>query len=333
MPCYHPIDAWYSKEVNPSGKRSLVFDRNKAKHIGAQVRIPCGQCIGCRLERSRQWAMRCVHESELYSDNCFITLTYDDDHLPDDQSLHFVDFQKFMKRLRKHYSSQKIRFFHCGEYGELCSNCGKPSPYLKIQDKCKCGNWEPTFGRPHYHACLFGFDFDDKVLWSTRNGNRLYTSDTLNKVWGKGYCVVGDVTFESAAYVARYIMKKITGTKKEEHYVGLSEEYTTMSRRPGIGAGWYEEFKADVFPSDFLIVKGVKVKPPKFYGTMLEREDVVAFERVKDVRQGNIDYVYNALGRLAGNPLTTRDNDWRRLAVKEGVKKEKIKALSRSIEY
>ena len=103
--------------------------------------------------------------------------------------------------------TQGVRFFHCGEYGELLY-------------------------RPHYHACLFGFDFSDKVLWSTRGGVRLYRSKILEKLWTFGFSTIGDVTFESAAYVARYCTKKITGDKADEHYNGRSPEYVTMSRPP-----------------------------------------------------------------------------------------------------
>ena len=151
--------------------------------------VPCGQCIGCRLERSRQWAIRCVHEASLHTDNCFITLTYSPDCLPSDGSLNHDDFQKFFKRLRKHIAPKKIRYYMCGEYGE------------DLQQPSK-------LGRPHFHACLFGLDFDDKQLYIVRDDVKLYTSATLEKIWGKGFVTIGDVTFESAAYVARYIAKK-----------------------------------------------------------------------------------------------------------------------------
>lgn len=104
MPCYRPITAWYSREVNRSGKRSLVFSPRKAEQQDDPIQISCGQCIGCRLERSRQWAVRCLHEASLYEDNCFITLTFDDNHLfkrNNPASLDIRDFQLFMKRLRK----------------------------------------------------------------------------------------------------------------------------------------------------------------------------------------------------------------------------------------
>ena len=237
MPCFSPLSGCYSSIVNPSGKRSVVFEVSKADISKGIVQVPCGRCIGCRLERSRQWAVRCVHEAQLHKDNCFITLTYSPENVPKDSSLHLEHFQKFMKRLRKYIftevqkvnflismmsvdtgrvigyvPSQGVRFFHCGEYGELLS-------------------------RPHYHACLFGFDFSDKVLWSTRGGVRLYRSKVLEKLWTFGFSTIGDVTFESAAYVARYCTKKITGDEADKHYNGRSPEYVTMSRRPCIVTG------------------------------------------------------------------------------------------------
>lgn len=155
---------------------------NKLNH--PELRLPCGQCVGCRLERSRQWALRCVHEASLHDSNLFVTLTYDDEHLPEFNSLYYPDFQKFMKRLRKKFSRENIRFYMCGEYGE-------------------------TTLRPHYHVILFNFDLPDRRLYRrSHSGDHLFTSEILTKIWGKGFCPFGNVTFQSAAYTARYIMKK-----------------------------------------------------------------------------------------------------------------------------
>ena len=142
MPCYNPLKGYRSRTLNASGKRSIVFNLREG-YVDQPIEVPCGQCIGCRLERSRQWAVRCVHEASLYKNNCFVTLTYSDDKLPSDGSLHFDHFQKFMKRLRRFYDDSRIRFFHCGEYGE-------------------------QYSRPHYHCCLFNFDFVDKKFWKKR---------------------------------------------------------------------------------------------------------------------------------------------------------------------
>ena len=147
MTCYHPLTAYWA--ISKNGDRSITFDINKSCGSGAVIKLPCGQCVGCRLERSRQWAVRCMHEASLYKRNCFITLTYSNEYLPPNMSLVKSDFQKFMKRLRKRCGSS-VRYYYCGEYGE-------------------------NFGRPHYHAILFGFDFKDKVYWrQNTNGDRCY---------------------------------------------------------------------------------------------------------------------------------------------------------------
>ena len=188
MPCYHPLSAFQCVDG------SIVFYESKRHDTVKSLFLPCGQCVGCRLERSRQWAIRCMHEAQMHEKNCFITLTYDDAHLPGDRSLHYRDFQLFIKRLRKRYPGRRIRYYMAGEYGE-------------------------NFGRPHWHACLFGIDFDDKSLWKRTSANSLlYRSADLELLWPFGYSSIGDVTFESAAYVARYIMKKVTGKNADQHY-------------------------------------------------------------------------------------------------------------------
>ena len=267
MPCYSLLSAWRSATRGVSGKQKITFDRRLG--VGFELKLPCGQCRGCRLERSRQWAMRCVHEASLWERNCFITLTYDEGHLPDDGSLNKKHFQDFMKRLRSRFSGQRIRFYHCGEYGE-------------------------KFGRPHYHACLFGFDFADKVLFSESDGTRLYESASLSDIWGHGFCSIGDVTFESAAYVARYILKKITGDRAIEHYMAcdartgeivvMQPEYTTMSRRPGIGRGWFDKFGDETYRDDFVVLRGRKMKPTRFYDGIYEAENPEGFAAVKRSR-------------------------------------------------
>ena len=291
MPCYKPLKGWYSRIRNESGKRSIVFKASQG-YNDRPVSVPCGQCVGCRLERSRQWAMRCLNEASLYDCNCFITLTFSAECLVDN-SLHKEDFQKLMKRLRKRYGSG-VRYFHCGEYGE-------------------------KFQRPHHHACLFNFDFPDKELWTVRNGVRLYRSESLEKLWPFGFCTIGDVTFESAAYVARYIMKKVTGEKADDHYNGRVREYITMSRRPGIGRAWIEQFKSDVYPSDAVVVRGdVICKPPKYYDSLYELDEPKKMDILKRDR----------ICTAKDNP----DNRGDRLAIRGKVKLEKLKTLRRSYE-
>lgn len=236
--------------------------------VVSELQLPCGQCIGCRLERSRQWAIRCVHEASLHDRSCFVTLTYDDAHLPSDCGLRLRDFQLFMKRLRKKFGP--CRFFHCGEYGDV------------------------NF-RPHYHAILFGVDFNDKIQIKGSGDFGLYFSQCLADLWGHGLCSVGPVSFESAAYVARYSLKKISGPGADEHYtridtetgeiVRVASEYVTMSRRPGIAADWFRKYSSDVYPSDEVISRGRSMRPPRFYDKLLERVDPLLLEDLKFQRE------------------------------------------------
>lgn len=274
MPCFKPLKGYRSREVNPSGKRSWVRDAAQG-YKDMPLTLSCSQCIGCRLERSRQWAARCMHEASLHDDNCFVTLTYDPEFVPSDGSLKLDHFQKFMKRLRFKFQDVRIRFFHCGEYGEL-------------------------YGRPHYHVLLFGFDFSDKVYWKSVNDQKYFVSSVLGTyidgkgviksteegLWPYGISTIGAVTFESAAYVARYITKKITGAHAQEfYYEGRKPEYVTMSRKPGIGKKWFEKYKDDVFPDDFILVRGKKSRVPKFYSAQYELSDPLEYGKVVARRQ------------------------------------------------
>lgn len=299
MPCYYPLNAFKAKSKDPQ-KTSITFRRSESWR-GEELKLPCGQCIGCRLERSRQWAVRCMHEASLYPENSFLTLTYDQEHLPKDNSLHVDHFQLFMKRLRKMYAQKKIRYYHCGEYGEKLS-------------------------RPHYHALLFNHDFEDKRLFTVREGNRLYTSDILSGLWPQGYSVIGAVTFESAAYVARYILKKVTGEKAEQHYGTLRPEYTTMSRRPGIASEWFEKYRTDVYSADRVIVRGVSTRPPRYYDNLLNKSDPALMAWLKIQREKNEHFVNDVVN---GRIIRESDSSQRRLLVKEEVKKAQISTLRR----
>lgn len=283
----------------PIGGGQVVFKRSASVPYGMEaVTVPCGQCIGCRLERSRQWAVRCVHEAQLHEHSCFITLTYDDEHLPvvgdggkvKDRPSTLVkdDFQRFMKRLRKAISPTKIRFFHSGEYGEKGS-------------------------RAHYHAIIFGYDFPDKYLFKSSGKVKVYRSPLLESLWTDGYSSVGDCTFETAAYVARYVLKKVNGERKSAHYGDRLPEYTTMSRRPGIAAGWYDRYaKTDVYPSDEIVIRSRKMKPPRFYDERLKLENKEMFNYIKSCRR--------EMAILHEDEATPE-----RLAVKEIVAKAKLK--------
>nr|QJB19643.1 MAG: replication initiator protein [Microvirus sp.] len=294
MPCFHPLSAYRSRAGRDpnTGSWPIVFNVREG-YIDMPVQVPCGQCIGCRLERSRQWAIRCMHESSLHEDNCFLTLTYDNAHLPADGSLNKRDICLFLKRLRKRFGSG-IRFFQCGEYGSL-------------------------FQRPHHHAIIFGFDFPDKKLWFINHGVKLYRSQILEELWPFGYCTIGSVTFESAAYVARYIIKKVNGDRAKSHYNGRLPEFITMSRRPGIAHDWIQEFSTDVYPGDRCVVRpGFVARPPKYYDKIFDLTNHEVFSKIKN--------------RRILKAKESEDNCLYRLAAREGVQKARMEKLVRKFE-
>lgn len=297
MPCYSPMLA----VRNSDG--SVVFSKALAKSFlfgsvcKGSLQLPCGQCIGCRLERSRVWAMRCVHEASLHDSSYFLTLTYDDDHLDPKLSLDFSDLRKFLHRLR--YYIPGFRYYACGEYGDVTS-------------------------RPHFHVLLFGAFLKDRCKFS----GDLYTSPLLERVWGKGFAPFGGVTFESAAYVARYCLKKVTGERALDHYrridpctgevYYIEPEAARMSLRPAIGRRWFELYKKDRLAHDYVVFNGVRCKPPRYYDNLLEAEDQGRFDEIKSRRIGYAE-------RRAG------DNTIDRLKVKEAVKRSQIKSLKREL--
>lgn len=262
MTCYHPLTAYRSlNELTQNGKSVIRFKPGPFLDW-EEIKLPCGQCIGCRLERSRQWAVRSVHEALQYERNCFITLTYSDEYLHPSGSLKFhkKEFQDFMKRLRKKYGAG-IRFIHCGEYGS-------------------------KFQRPHHHAILFNFDFSDKFFWQrTKLGFSLFRSPELERLWPFGISTIGDCTFETVAYVARYVTKKVNGEEADAHYYGRDPEYITMSRRPGIGFNWLKE-NYEIYNYDEVIIRDkIKCKPPAYYDRKFEEVAPEFMESVKRNRK------------------------------------------------
>lgn len=285
MTCYHPIKAFKLRHwVGEDSKiPKIVFNAESPSYIGnvfyMPIELPCGKCIGCRLEYAREWACRCVHEASLYKHNFFLTLTYDDQHLKwtsdGEQTLFKKDFQDFMKRLRKYFydrdKDNKIRYFYCGEYGGQTH-------------------------RPHYHAILFNCPpfVDVQEIGHNYAKQPLYHSDILDSIWKNGRVILGTVTYDSCAYVARYVskkslcanfdfdeqFKKFDASNGENHVDGIVTdsplpEYIGMSNRPGIGAGWFSKFGVtDCIPRDRIVLqtssRTLQVKVPKYY-TKLEK--------------------------------------------------------------
>lgn len=226
-----------------------------------------------------------MFEAQFHEHNAFITLTYDDANVPYPPSLNYPDFQKFMKRLR--FKVGAVRFYMCGEYGELSR-------------------------RPHFHACLFGVDFPDKVLWSvSRSGNHLYRSPVLESLWPFGFSSVAELTFDSAAYVARYVLKKVTGDLAVDHYsfcdpdtgevFNLTPEFAHMSLKPGIGSQWFDKFSSDVYNDDrdFVVINGKVCKPPRYFDKLLRRADRRLYDFIKSDRSCSPASEHASSSRLA----------------------------------
>lgn len=248
-----------------------------------------------------------MHERQMYDDACFVTLTYEGGQLPG-PSLIYRHFQLFMKKLRRH-SVQRPRFFMCGEYGD-------------------------RYGRPHFHACLFGVSFPDRVYLRTLpSGFKIYRSPTLESLWDKGYSSVGDVSFESAAYVARYCMKKVTGNNAAIHYnrvddrtgeeVDIEPEFAHMSLKPGLGANWFEKYGREVYPADQVVINGVVCKPPRRYDEWLKANPEVFSE---------LDVISVEQSRLDKAALVAHDNTADRLNVREIVAKARLNLKKRGLE-
>lgn len=296
MPCYYPITAF---QAHSGGPLSFV-QRNDYNTLT----IPCGQCSGCRLKKSRDWAIRCVHEKQMHKRSCFCTFTYSPENLPPHNTLVYRDFQLLMMRIRKAHG-KGITFYMAGEYGE-------------------------TFGRPHYHALLFGLDFPDRIyLRTTPSGAKIYRSPTLETHWTLGFSSVGDLTFESAAYVARYIMKKRNGDGEKRDYkildldtgeiVSKRKEFNQMSRARGIGASWLAKYAADVYTTGKVIIRGHKNNPPRYYDKLFKKID-----------QGKLEELQ--YGRFIEALAQSEHHTPERLAVQEQVALAKTKSLKRNLD-
>ena len=294
VPCFSPLKGYRSRSKNASGRFSIVFNP-KFGYIDMPLEVACGQCIGCRLERARQWGVRGMHEAKSHDVNSYLTLTYEDAFLPDGCSLQPKELQKFWKRLRRRIEPTKIKYMACGEYGE-------------------------ELDRPHYHACLFGYRPDDLTFWKKSKGHDLYRSPFLEKVWGKGMVFVGDVSFQTARYVGGYVLKKINGAMADEHYkrvdvetgeiLWITPEFITCSHN--LGRDWYDTYHSDWYRDGSCVVDGHKVKTPKYYDRRYEVENPEDFERIRELRRRN------AQERKA-------DNTPRRLKDREAVKKAEMK--------
>lgn len=357
MSCYHPLKAFVIGKLD-SGKNKLKICSYETDHVELDscgkyepthlssvsdraqrvyrefVQIPCGQCIGCRIDYSRQWANRCLMELQYHESAYFVTLTYDDVHVPityyskdEDgcavpaQTLRKRDLQLFFKRLRTN-TGQDIRYFCCGEYGSRSA-------------------------RPHYHCIIFGLVLDDLIPYKrSHEGFQYYNSETVQSAWRSsaytsegdkipdtygdiGFAVVADVTWESCAYTARYVTKKATGYEKEFYDTfNLEPEFAVMSRKPGIGRKFYDDHKEELYEYDHISIKtpkgGRKVRPPRYFDQLFDVDDPDTMSEIKDKRKTFMDeFIKMRLSRTSKSYLEMLADD-------EANFKDRIKGLQRS---
>lgn len=318
MSCKHPLKAFkigvnpetgndinkvvsykvhHLERKSPQDNFEYVYDDTYAPnriYYNDWQEIPCGQCINCRLDYSRQWANRCALEMKYHKVTQFVTLTYNDENLPSKRLHDFVDpitgevsditvhslqkkdFQDFMKELRYYYPDNKIRYFAAGEYGSESA-------------------------RPHYHAIIFGLDLNDLTFYKTvRQGGQIYNyynSETIQKAWkNKGFCVITQATWETVAYTARYCTKKLNGEMKDFYDVfQIEPEFVLMSRKPGIGAQYFDDNYKDIFNHNEIVISNLKgsrtVAPPRYFKKALEKLEPEWYNDIKLYNKAQADIV------------------------------------------
>lgn len=292
MPCYTPLGVKLDVDGKPVFKRFMQCEPDQW--------IPCGKCIGCRLDYSREWAIRLQHEQITSHSSCWITLTYDDDHLPVSDlsphpSLSKSDWTTFTKSLRNR--GYKFKCYAAGEYGD-------------------------RFGRPHFHACMFNLDFPDRRFkYTTDTGYEVHSSQILTDIWGKGFADVSDLSYDNAAYTARYTLKKIYGEAATDHYrrwdaygnqYWIEPEFSIMSRGGrtgrGIGYDFYQQYGDRIRFYDSVAIDGHEFPVPRYYDKLTEQEYPAEYERIKERRLLNLD---------PDNPDQTFARRMARLALRE----------------
>lgn len=254
MACYHPIEA----QQDEPGQ----VPRFNIKRGTGNLALPCGKCIGCKSSYATQWANRCTHETTQWKNNCFLTLTYDDDHIPEDGALRPDHLQKFLRKLRKRARDPTsaidrdrnygLRFFGCGEYGE-------------------------QEGRPHYHLLLFNCNFADRY----RVHSRLTESPLVGELWEYGSNRIGEATAAAANYIAQYSLKK----QSRRNYISadgvdLPHPFLRMSVRPAIGLAWLDQYETDLHQG-YLVAKQHKQGIPRYYKKKIKERNRELAEEIQ----------------------------------------------------
>lgn len=275
MPCFFPRSAtrWRGAKggrfkIGPPGSGSANPDgspRVVPSVTHEALVLPCGSCVWCRLDTARQRAIRATHELKMHDTGCFLTLTYSPEKLPmkDGVSVfvkqHLVDFVKRLRsRLEYDFDGLQIKTMGCAEYGE-------------------------QFGRPHFHLLVFGFDFPDKYFWQMSGSdwdpekrNPIYRSNFLEELWTLGHSSIGALTEQSAHYVARYITKKISGTRSSLHYGPRSPE-TLMCSSKDLGLSFFLKYQKEILANDSVFFRNRSVPIPRYYLRHLKAESPLLY--------------------------------------------------------
>lgn len=315
MTCFKPIKVWKQTRADLDIPAKDYYELKKVSFHKVEgreeIEIPCGHCLGCRLDHASMWSTRITMEAKEWKKCCFVTLTYNDKNLPINKNnlatLCKKDIQDFMKRLRyyekgaeswKHPITGKeenpIRYFCCGEYG-------------------------PKGGRPHYHLAIFNWEPDDlKQYKINKHGDQSFKSKKLMKIWGKGFVVIEELNYNTASYIARYVQKKAGIEPNKREYTGeliaeekiderngkifthyknktkqpkllKEKEFLVMSRGVGIGRTYYEKNKEKILRNKGILLKikdNVKLKPiPRYFKKLWEQEDWEEYYRFKYEKQ------------------------------------------------
>ena len=280
MPCTTPLQGYKTFGGAITFKLSEAMSVSKS---GSPVKldVPCGQCMHCRLEKARQWAVRMSLEEQLHDESIFLTLTYDNKHYPPNGGLVKSDVQNFVRRLKEKVAPKKIKYYFVGEYGDQTN-------------------------RPHYHAIIYGYEPAANTIEqiSNENGMPLYSSTELTKLWSKrkgtdpiGYAVYGHVNWDTCSYVARYVTKKINDSPEANtnvdnearfKYRGNIQEFALSSRNPAIGKEWLDKYYDETVRDDYIVLNGKKMLPPKYFDDQIRKKDEEVYNKIKKNRKTNL---------------------------------------------